>query len=315
MYKQLYKEIIDTAKNEIRTKNSEIYYESHHIVPEFLFKIRKRKGPAGHIDGDANSVDNLVLLTFQEHLIAHYYLYEMLKESRYGYSAGSALQFFFVKATGNHIRQRTLSDVDKTFLDEMAHLRAIGIDSISNARKGKMPVVDAITREKIGSVLIDHPNVLSGKWIHHSKGVKQTWEPRSQVGDKNSNYKEMTPDHLDRIFQCVGKSLVDDNHFSLKAFSSNIKLEFTEFKKVSIKWVMNNLVSVNNLINKYNQTMNTNIEYNPYYRSVSQRNAASKKNSEYNWVTDGNKNLRILKSNLTDFVNTHTEYKNGRIND
>ena len=40
MYKQLYKEIIDTAKNEIRTKNSEIYYESHHIVPEFLFKIR-----------------------------------------------------------------------------------------------------------------------------------------------------------------------------------------------------------------------------------------------------------------------------------
>ena len=150
MYKQLYKEIIDTAKLEKRTKNSEIYYESHHIVPEFMFKIRKRTGPAGHLDGDANSVDNLVLLTFQEHLMAHYYLYEILKDTHYGYSAGSALQFFFVKATGGHIRQRTLSEVDKKFLDEMAHLRQIGIKCISNARAGKMPVVDAITREKIG---------------------------------------------------------------------------------------------------------------------------------------------------------------------
>ena len=314
MFKQLYKEIIDTAKLENRKKGSGIYYESHHIVPEFMFKIRKRTGPAGHLDGDVNSVDNLVLLTFREHLMAHYYLYEILKDSRYGYSAGSALQFFFIKATGGHIRQRELSDIDEQFLNEMSYLREIGITSISKARTGKMPVVDAVTREKIGSVPVDHPRVLSGEWVHHSKGVKQTWERRSQVGENNGNYKEMTDQHLDRVFRCVGKSLVDDTHFSLKNFSKNIKLEFTEFKKISIKWVMNNLSSIENLVAQYNHKMNANIEYDPYYRSVLQRSKASTQNQMYAWVTDGIKDLRILKSDMNTFLNTNTEYKNGRIN-
>jgi len=314
MYKQLYKEIIDIAKLEKRKKSSGVYYELHHVVPEFMFKSRKRTGPAGHLDGNPNSVDNLVLLTFQEHLMAHYYLYEILKDTRYGYSAGSALQFFFIKATGSHIRQRTLSKVDKEFLDKMAHLREIGIASISKARTGKMPVVDAITREKIGSMPVNHPRVLSGEWVHHSKGVKQTWESRSQVGENNGNYKEMTAQHLDRIFQCVGKSLIDDTHFSVKNFSKNIKLEFTEFRKISIKWVMNNLSSIENLVAQYNHRMNTNIVYDPYYRSASQRSKASIQNQMYAWVTDGTKDLRILKIDMSDFLNTNTEYKNGRIN-
>ena len=314
MYKQLYKEIIATAKLEKREKNSRVYYESHHVVPEFMFKNRKRTGPKGHLDGNPDSVDNLVLLTFQEHLMAHYYLYEILKDTRYEYSAGSALQFFFIKATGGHIRQRTLSEVDKKFLDEMAHLREIGIASISKARTGKMPVVDAITREKIGSIPVDHPKVLSGEWVHHSKGVKQTWKPRSQVGENNGNYKEMTVQHLDRVFQCVGKSLIDDTHFSVKNFSKNIKFEFTEFRKISIKWVMNNLSSIENLVAQYNHRMNTNIVYDPYYRSASQRSKASTQNQMYAWVTDGTKDLRILKIDMSAFLNTNTEYKNGRIN-
>lgn len=314
MYKQLYKEIISTAKLEKREKNSEIYYESHHIVPEFMFKERKRNGPKGHLDGNPNSVDNMVLLTFQEHLMAHYYLYEILKDTRYGYSAGSALQFFFIKATGSHIRQRTLCEVDKEFLNKMAHLRKIGIESISKARSRKMPVVDAVTREKIGSMPTDHPKVLSGEWIHHSKGVRQTWAPRSQVGENNGNYKKMTSQHLDRVFQCVGKSLVDDTYFSVSEFSKNIKLEFTEFKKISIKWIMNNLLSFENLVSQYNQKMNTTIMYNPYYRSLSQRNKASEQNQMYSWVTNGHENLRILKSDMVDFLNTNKEYKNGRVN-
>jgi hypothetical protein len=314
MYKQLYKEIIDTAKLENRKKGTGIYYESHHIVPEFMFKIRKRTGPAGHLDGDANSVDNLVLLTFQEHLMAHYYLYEILKYTRYGYPAGSALQFFFIKATGNHIRQRELSEIDEQFLNEMSHLRKIGITSISKARTGKMPVVDAVTRKKIGSMPVDHPKVVSGEWIHHSKGVKQTWEPRSQVGENNGNYKKMTARHLDRVLQCVGKSLIDDTHFSLKNFSKNIKLEFTEFRKISIKWVMNNLSSIENLVAQYNHKMNADIVYDPYYRSTAQRNNASKYSQMYAWVTDGTTNLRIPKSDMNTFLTTNTEYKNGRTN-
>jgi hypothetical protein len=124
----------------------------------------------------------------------------------------------------------------------------------------------------------------------------------------------MTQEHLDRIFQCVTRSLIDDTHFSVNTFSKNIKLEFTEFKKISIKWVMNNLSSVENLIAQYNQKMSTNIVYNPYYRSVLQRSRVSTQNQMYAWITDGIKDLRILKSDMSTFLSTNTEYKNGRIN-
>jgi len=60
--------------------------------------------------------------------------------------------------------------------------------------------------------------------------------------------------------------------------------------------------------------MNTNIVYNPYYRSTSQRNNASTYNQRYAWVTNGTKNLQILKSEIDNFLNTNKEYKNGRKN-
>lgn len=59
----IYKNLIDKAILEKRTKNTEIYYENHHIVPK-------------HMEGD-NSNDNLVLLTFREHVLAHYLLWRI----------------------------------------------------------------------------------------------------------------------------------------------------------------------------------------------------------------------------------------------
>jgi hypothetical protein len=62
----IYKNLIDKAILEKRTKSTEIYYENHHIVPK-------------HMGGD-NSKDNLVLLTFREHVLAHYLLWRIYKE-------------------------------------------------------------------------------------------------------------------------------------------------------------------------------------------------------------------------------------------
>jgi hypothetical protein len=59
----IYKNLIDNAILEKRTKSTEIYYENHHIVPK-------------HMGGD-NSKDNLVLLTFREHVLAHYLLWRI----------------------------------------------------------------------------------------------------------------------------------------------------------------------------------------------------------------------------------------------
>lgn len=250
------------AQNENRTKGGGIYYESHHIVPDFMFKLRKRKGPRGHLDGNPESPTNKVLLTFKEHLMAHYYLYEILKGSRYEYSAGSALQFFFIKATGNHMRQRNLSDIDEDFLNEMQHLREIGCKSISNARKGKMPVVDAKTGEKMGSVPVNHPRVLSGEWQHHSKGKPGTKQPVGYgVGSANRNYKEMTPERRMRVLKCVGESCDESIMFRVSEFQKNIKCEFKEFKKISTVWVLNNFLSWENLVSEYNLHNKIQIRY------------------------------------------------------
>lgn len=313
MYKQLYKKIIDKAKEENRMKNQGIYYEKHHIVPDFLFKNRKRSGPKGHLDGDPDSSENIVLLTFSEHLMAHYYLYEIYKNTRYEYSAGSALQFFFVKAVGNHQRQKNLSEVDEQFLKEMDHLRELGNDAISKARSGKMPVVDSITREKIGSVPVDHPKVLAGEWIHHSKGMPSPINPENrkpQDGSNNGNFKELTQDRKERLWECVVKS-TDDDYLKLSLLKKEMTNEFSEFKKISTKWVENNYPSFNALVEEVNRNLGTRIKYDPYHRSISQRKKLSVESRKHRWYNDGINNIRV--TDIEDFIRTHPHCLPGKI--
>jgi len=271
MYKKLYKEIIDAALQANRVRHQGEYFETHHIVPDFMFKNRMRTGPAGHLDGNPNAASNKVLLTFREHLMCHYYLYEIAKGTHYQCSAGSALQFFFVKATGLHSRQVTLSSLDEELLIEMSALRQIGIESISAARKGKMPAVDVLTRESIGSVSVLHPNVLSGQWVHHCTGTKSPKSGRNQKGSSNANYRAMSVDTLDRIYKCVPLALVDTHWLSKKLLVTAMKTQFTEYKKLSAVWITNHFGSIANLVSQYNIANNSNIKYNQYYRSEAVR--------------------------------------------
>jgi hypothetical protein len=309
MYKELYKTIIDNARKEHRIRNQGTYYEKHHIVPDFLYKNRKRKGPKGHLDGNPNSQENLILLTFSEHLMAHYYLYEIYKGTHYEYSAGSALQFFFIKATGNHKRQINLSEVDEKFLKEMEHLRLLGNKCISKARTGMMPVVDAITREKQGSVPVDHPKVLSGKWIHHSKGLpgKST---RDMAGSKNTNFKELTQDRRERMWKCVSESC-QEGYLKLHILQDIMKKEFVEFNKISLAWIGNKFGSLENLLDETNENLNLTIKYDPYHRSIEQRKIAANHSAKHRWYNNGVQNVRV--TNEEEFCKHNPEYVLGKI--
>jgi len=309
MYKELYKNIIDNARKENRMKNQGTYYERHHIVPDFLYKNRKRTGPKGHLDGDPDGAENLILLTFSEHLMAHYYLYEIYKGTRYEYSAGSALQFFFVKATGNHKRQINLSEVDEKFLKEMEHLRLLGNECISKARKGMMPVVDAITRKKQGSMTVDHPKVLSGEWIHHSKGLPGK-SARDMTGSKNTNFKELTQDRRERMWKCVSESC-QEGYLKLHLLQDNMKKEFVEFKKISLAWIGKKFGSLENLIDEANKNLDLNIKYNPYHRSADQRQIAAEHSKKHRWYNNGVQNVRV--TNEEEFCKHNPEYVSGRI--
>jgi len=240
-------------------------------------------------------------------------LYEIYRGTRYEYSAGSALQFFFVKATGNHKRQRNLSEVDEKFLKEMEHLKLLGNKSISKARTGKMPVVDAVTREKIGSVSINHPKVLSGEWVHHSKGLPSKCKPENrkcQKGLSNNNFKELTQDRRERMWKCVAESC-QDGYLKLNLLRDNIKKEFTEFKKISLAWIGNKFGSLQNLLDETNKNLGLEIKYNPYHRSNEQRKIAAEHSSKHRWYNNGVKNVRV--TNEEEFCKNNPEYKLGRI--
>lgn len=60
-FKTLYEALVARAKSENRTKDSGCYYEEHHVLPRSL--------------GGRDTKENLVLLTPDEHYMAHYYLW------------------------------------------------------------------------------------------------------------------------------------------------------------------------------------------------------------------------------------------------
>jgi len=59
----IYDNLIQRAKSESRTRSNETYYERHHIIPRYM--------------NGSDDEENLVLLTFREHVIAHYLLWRM----------------------------------------------------------------------------------------------------------------------------------------------------------------------------------------------------------------------------------------------
>lgn len=65
MWQKIYDSLIARAKNENRSDKAKTYYEKHHIIPKHA--------------GGSNEDGNLVLLTFREHILAHYILWKIHK--------------------------------------------------------------------------------------------------------------------------------------------------------------------------------------------------------------------------------------------
>jgi len=101
-----------------------------------------------------------------------------------------------------------------------------GCKRISAARKCTMPVKDSETGEIIGSVSTNHENVLSGKWVHTSKGRTINAEERSkrsQPGEKNARYSGYTDDEL--------LNIVREYIQQFGQFDKNLYIKFPKFPK------------------------------------------------------------------------------------
>jgi hypothetical protein len=205
---KIYISLIQRAK--LREIDNSQYFEKHHIIPDFMFKNRKRKGPKGHLPGNPNDVENMVFLTHREHVLSHMILCKIYRNTRYEYPCLSSLLIMLgggSKTSKLNINRSILRDnISKTKL--YSSFREKARIAISEARTGKIVCKDAISGEIIGSIDRDHENIKSGKWVHHTKGKTLDSEhvlkiKNANIGLKNGNSKGYTDDELiESYIQC-----------------------------------------------------------------------------------------------------------------
>lgn len=305
-YAKIYKSIIEKSKSERRSKGGEIYYESHHIIPDFMFANRKRKGPKGHLRGNPDDPKNLVLLTPREHILCHVLLAKALKGKRYWAQAASSISWFYTKVIGKHSRQN--KDLPGLMRKYEAY-RKMGLTGISEARRGKFPAVDAITGESVGSVDRNHPKVVSGEWKHHSKGRKVTDQEeikrRKQAsnGRKNGNARVIDLDYIKSKMIEYDKIVKSEygNNFIKKKFiewfdNQTHVVVFYRFENTDkmleqkIFGVSSDFLDIANLAKSLIPTTGWNV---PLYGMGAKYN----KQERWNWYTNGVDNKQVK---LTD---------------
>lgn len=205
-----------------RLKESYIYSELHHIIPISF--------------GGDNSPENLVRVLPEEHLFLHFLRFKIFKSFKdlqavkfmiNGYSNPSEsrknLKESFV--LNKHIRSFYAlhkQECQKNRKEKGWHSEE-GSKRISEAMKGKIVCKDAITGELTGKHDRNHPKILSGEWVQHSKGMVNCIDPEtkekffvskeeyqkhkgewvtcnnyyhSQKGEGNTNYSGVTDEEI-----------------------------------------------------------------------------------------------------------------------
>jgi hypothetical protein len=195
-YKNIYKSLIDKFR---ATETENEYTERHHVIPDFFYLNRKRKGPIGHLPGDPDEKTNIVKLPPREHLFAHLLLCKIYKGTRYEYGCLGSLAL--MTNISSHLTNRTVfkNTLGKGLIYEKRK-KEWGKE-VSKQFKGTVVAKDMITNKIVGHVSVDHPNILSGKWAHHTKGTKLAKQHRQKIsksntGLKNGKSKGYTDEHL-----------------------------------------------------------------------------------------------------------------------
>jgi hypothetical protein len=181
-----------------RLQNRFIYIEIHHIIPRSL--------------GGLDDEKNLIELLPEEHIFIHMLRYKIFNKREdmlairfmlNGFDSSNRTKGAFKLVLNKKIRMgyawiRTHAQL---FRETKGWQTKEGIKRISEARKGTMPVRDLESGKIVGSVSTDHPNVLSGKWVHHSKGRKQSQKEIEkkrirQTGQNNANASGLSDEYF-----------------------------------------------------------------------------------------------------------------------
>lgn len=177
-YLKLYCELI--IKNQKR-EYVKFETQSHHIIPRAYFKENQ-------IPVD-NSKNNIVILTFSDHILAHYYIVMCTKESRLRYKMLCALTFLYgnIPIVNNINEFLITQNIQKIYSDKKEAtakyrtgaknkpMSEIGKKNISEAQKGKVPwnkghPMSDKQKQKLKDIWKGKPK--SDKWKESRKGHK-----------------------------------------------------------------------------------------------------------------------------------------------
>lgn len=248
-------------KFDARLNNASLYVEVHHIIPRSL--------------GGLDEIENLVEVLPEEHLFLHMLRYKIYKKRE----DALAVRFCLNGWSFNKLKkQKNLSThLNKSIRMGYAWLRTHsqnirqtegwhtedGLKRISEARKGKMPAKDIITGEKIGMVSIDHPNVISGRWVHHTKGRNVPKAERKKRSEMGKGQRNNNASGLDETY-FIQRGLEAFNEFGL-ILPWPVMLKLSQ--KRGFKWIKSLKSRFDGRgIKGYYTIMEkeTNTKYNPY---------------------------------------------------
>jgi hypothetical protein len=158
----LHERISKRNSNDDRLQKNYIYTEKHHIIPKH--------------SGGTDDLVNIVELLPEEHFMAHYIRYMAYNDKNDYISIRFMVNGYKNKKfLINEIPKTKLNKMVKTFKQGIGEFRkkhswhtVDGVRRISESRSGNMPVMT--DDNKIISVPTTHPKVLSGEWVHHTKG-------------------------------------------------------------------------------------------------------------------------------------------------
>lgn len=323
--------IMNRNVGDVRIQDEYLYTEKHHIIPR-------------HAGGE-DCESNLVVVLPEEHFLLHLLRY------KWGNSRNDFLACRFMingYRSKNVTSERVTSKMYGMFKHHIYRFRKEygwhteqGRKSISESRKNQIVVKDVKTGIVVGSYERNHPNILNGKWVHHTTGNviardingNKVKLPRGYFNDnpecgmykmnresykgyKNPNFKGVSEDDMMEILHIASYAIVDGEYLISKLYVEELNKKFFTprgMKKISNVWINNHMKGMKNVVKLYNLENGTSIKYNPYYRSKSQKKLAAEVNKHYTWISNEKESIRVLTNDVEKYLKNG--YIKGRAHD
>lgn len=118
-YTQWYYNLVFHAQSR---QQPDMYCEKHHIIPVCLYKHNRRnKNSQGFLLGDPDQLDNIVVLTYREHVIAHWLLTKMV-DGRWVHKMHAALSQFRYNKNSQPLTSLEISRIKTAIKDRQRGL-------------------------------------------------------------------------------------------------------------------------------------------------------------------------------------------------